>query len=217
MARHAASVAVVHGLVASISLGGSLTTVSTERPEENEATEWTFSLSISTYLAQHARDYANPTFSADHDWLHLEARYNYEALKTGSVWLGYNFSFGDKLKLEAAPMIGGVFGNITGIGPCYNISATYKQVEFFAQGEYFIDAGIRAGNFFYSWSELSYAPVEWFRLGVVVDRTKAFGSSFDVRRGPLVGFRHKNIDFTTYWLGPGSKDGTFIFAVTRDF
>ena len=94
---------------------------------------------------------------------------------------------------------------------------SYEQIEFFTQGEYFFDAGTRSGNFFYSWSELSYAPVTWFRAGIVIDRTKALGSNFEVRRGPLVGFKYKKIDFTTYWLSPGSLDSTFIFTVALNF
>jgi len=43
------------------------------------------------------------------------------------------------------------------------------------------------------------------------------GSNFDIRRGPLVGFRYKKIDFTTYWLSPGSLDSTFIFSVALNF
>src|SRR4029079_17817660 len=140
--------------------------------------------------------------------------YNYEAIKTGSLWLGYNFSFGKKLALEATPMFGGVFGDITGIAPGYTISISYEPFEFFTQGEYFFDAGNRSGNFFYTWSELSCAPVTWFRAGIVIDRTRALGSNFEIRRGPLVGFRYKKIDFTTYWLSPGSLDSTVIFTVT---
>ena len=33
--------------------------------------------------------------AGDHDWLHLEARYNYETLETGSVWVGCNLSGGE--------------------------------------------------------------------------------------------------------------------------
>jgi len=83
-------------------------------------------------------------------------------------------------------MLGGVFGDITGIGPGYVLSVSYKGLELFTQGEYFIDAGRRDGNFFYTWTEISAAPVEWLRLGLVIDRTKAFGSDFDIRRGPLL-------------------------------
>jgi len=139
------------------------------------------------------------------------------SLKTGSLWLGYNFSVGKKLILEATPMIGGVFGDITGIAPGYAISISYEPIEFFTQGEYFFDSAIHAGDFLYTWSELSYAPASWCKVGVVVDRTKALGSSIDIRRGPLVGFKYKKVDFTTYRLSPGTRDGTFIFAVTVNF
>ena len=42
---------------------------------------WSFSFSAYTYLLPDSENYANPNFTADHGGLHLEARYNYEALK----------------------------------------------------------------------------------------------------------------------------------------
>ena len=89
--------------VVSVSLGGTETNVRPEVADETAESEWECSLSISTYLVQNGRDYANPILVADRDWLHLEARYNYEAIKTGSLWLGYNFSFGKKLAFEGTP------------------------------------------------------------------------------------------------------------------
>jgi hypothetical protein len=203
--------------VVSVSLGGTETNVQLEVADETAENEWEYSLSTSTYLVQHGRDYVNPNLVADRGWVHLEARYNYEAIKTGSLWLGYNFSFGKQLAFEVTPMFGGVFGDITGLAPGYTISISYEPIEFFTQGEYFFDAGNRSGNFFYSWSELSCAPVTWFRAGIVLDRTRALGSNFDIRRGPLVGFKYKNVDLTTYWLSPGSRDATFIFTVALNF
>lgn len=214
--RQCAAVVSIAGLVVYESLGGTAN-IPLEVADETDKTDWECSASISTYFSQHARDYANPNLTADRDWLHLEARYNYESIKTGSIWAGYNFSFGKTFAVEATPMLGGVFGDITGVAPGYTISITYSQIEFFTQGEYFFDAGTSAGDFFYSWSELSCAPASWFRAGVVIDRTKALGSDFEVRRGPLIGFKYKKTDFTTYWLSPGSKDATFVFAVTVKF
>jgi len=203
--------------VVSVSLGGTETNVRPELADETAESEWECSLSTSTYLVQHGRDYVNPNLVADRGWLHLEARYNYEAIKTGSLWLGYNFSFGKKLAFEVTPMFGGVFGDITGIAPGYTVSISYEPIEFSTQGEYFFDAEDRSENFFYSWSELSCAPVTWFRAGIVVERTKAFGSTSDIRPGPLVGFKYKKVDFTTYWLSPGSRDAAFIFTVALNF
>ena len=55
---------------------------------------WEFPLTLDGYLIEGQNGYAQPTFTADHKWLHLEARYNYENFRTGSVWGGYNFSWG---------------------------------------------------------------------------------------------------------------------------
>ena len=195
------------------SLGGN-NVDSSSTGDQPEKTEWEYSFSTSTYLLPHGRDFANPNLTADRDWLHLEARYNYEAQKTGSLWLGYNFSFGEKLVVEATPMLGGVFGDITGIAPGYVLSVSYKGIELFTQGEYFIDAARRDGKFFYTWTEISATPVEWLRLGVVIDRTKAFGSDFDIRRGPFIGFNYRKVDFTTYWLSPGSTNSAIVFSIT---
>jgi hypothetical protein len=198
-------------------LAGGATTGPVEQSAEHEGPEWEYSVSASTYFSSHSQDYVNPVLTADRDWLHLEARYNYEALKTGSIWLGYNWSIGDKLVLEITPMIGGVFGNVTGVAPGYTVSINYGPLEFFTQGEYLFDAGASSENFFYNWSELSCAATSWFRFGFVLDRTKLLGTDIAVRRGPLIGFTYKKVDFTTYWLSPGSSDSTFVFAVALNF
>jgi hypothetical protein len=46
---------------------------------------WAFSLVTSGYIVPDSQAYVSPDFSADRGWLHLEARYNNEALKTGSL------------------------------------------------------------------------------------------------------------------------------------
>jgi hypothetical protein len=43
------------------------------------------------------------------------------------------------------------------------------------------------------------------------------GSDFDIRRGPFLGFSYKKVDFTTYWLSPGSYTSAIVFAVTVNF
>ena len=38
---------------------------------------WDFSASVFGYFVPEDRNYAQPSFTADRDWLHIEARYNY--------------------------------------------------------------------------------------------------------------------------------------------
>jgi hypothetical protein len=163
------------------------------------------------------REYVQPTFMADRGWLHLETRYNYENLETGSVWLGYNLSFGKKLVLEATPMLGGVFGNTTGIAPGYRFTLTYWKLELSSEGEFVFDTGNSEGSFFYTWSELSLSPVDWFRFGIAGQRTRAYQTDVDIQRGLFIGFTYKRIDLTTYVFNLDQAKPTWVVSVGVSF
>ena len=128
--------------------------------EEPAAGKWSFSAAAYTYIVPDSREYVQPTVTADRGWLHLEARYNYEGLDTGSAWVGYNFSGGEKLAWEFTPMVGGVFGDTTGIAPGYKGTLSWWKLELYSEGEYVFDTDDSSENYFYNWSELTLAPVD---------------------------------------------------------
>ena len=191
--------------------------VTPEVSKEADEKAWSFSVSATTYVVPDFQEYVQPTFTADRGWLHLETRYNYENLETGSLWLGYNFAGGEKLEWEFTPMLGGVFGDTTGIAAGYKLSLSYWKLEFSSEGEFVFDTRDREGSFFYNWSELSIAPVDWFRFGLVGQRTRAYQSAVDIQRGLLVGFSHKQVDFTTYVFNLDQGKPTWVFAVSLSF
>jgi hypothetical protein len=178
---------------------------------------WAFNLTIYGYIIPNETSYANPIFTADRHGLHLEARYNDEDLRTGSLWAGYNFSAGKTLVLKVTPMIGGVFGRTTGIAPGCEASLTYKKVELSISNEYVFDTTNKSGSFYYSWPQITYSPVDWFRVGAVAQRTKAFQTSLDVQRGFLVGVSHKHVEFTTYIFNAGWTDPTVVLELGVSF
>ncbi len=185
--------------------------------EETDEKAWSFSASATTYIVPDFQEYVQPTFTADRGWLHLEARYNYENLKTGSAWIGYNFSGGKKLEWEFTPMLGGVFGDTAGIAPGYKLSLTYWKFEFSSEGEWVFDLRDSEGSFFYNWAELSVSPVDWFRFGLVGQRTRAYQTDVDIQRGLLVGFSYKEIHFTTYVFNLDLDEQTWAFSVGVSF
>src|SRR5271156_3600797 len=181
------------------------------------ANPWEFNLSLSGYAVPHGESYVSPTFTADRDTLHLEARYNYEGLQTGSLWVGYNLSVGKKLVLEATPMIGGVFGNVNGIAPGLEVTLTYKKLQLYSANEYIFDTTTKAGNFFYTWTQLTYSPVPWFSAGYVVQRTRAFQTGLDIQRGVLVQFTRKKITFAAQAFNMGETDPVLVFSLGYSF
>jgi hypothetical protein len=101
---------------------------------------WAYNLTVDGYIVPKNQSYVDPILTADRNWLHLEARYNYEDLKTGSLWVGYNFARGKKWVLDVTPMVGGVFGRTTGISSGCEASLSYKQIELSVSNEYVFEA-----------------------------------------------------------------------------
>jgi len=179
--------------------------------------QWSLSINIAGYIVPRDRSYASPTFSADRGHFHFGSRYNYEDKETGSFWFGYNFELGEKVALKVTPMVGGVFGNTTGVAPGYLAGISWKQLELSTEGEFVFDTRNSGGSFFYSWTELSYSPRDWCRAGIVAQRTKAYHTSLDIQRGILIGFSHKKLGFTTYIINAGWTDPTVVLSHGLNF
>jgi len=190
-----------------------------ESAEQNSGAsrDWSFSFGADGYLIPDDSSYASFTFSADHRRLHLETRYNYEDLQTGSAWAGVNFEAGDKLKLEATPIVGAVFGNTIGVAPGYELSLTYKRLDVSTEGEFVFDTRDSSGNFFYSWAELGFSPKDWLRIGLAAQHTKVYHTGLDTQRGFFAGVSHRKLDFATYVFNLGWTDPTVVLQVGVNF
>lgn len=186
-------------------------------PQTPAPASWAYSLTVDGYVAPQGQSYVSPVFTADRQWLHLEARYNYENQRTGSLWGGYNFSAGKTLQLSLTPMIGGVFGDTTGIAPGLEASLTYKRLQLSTTNEYVFDTSAKAASFFYSWPEVTYSLLDWLKVGFVAQHTKAYHTSLDTQRGLLVGLSYKQWEFTTYVFNPDLSQPTTVLEVGVSF
>jgi hypothetical protein len=181
--------------------------------EDAEDSGWSFSAVAYTYVVPDDEDFVQPTVTADRGWLHLEMRYNYEAQESGSAWVGYNFLGGEALAWEFTPMIGGVVGDIRGIAPGYKGSLGWWKLELYSEGEYVFDTGDSSGRFFYAWSTLSFAPVDWCRFGLANQRTQAYQTDREIQRGVFVGASYKSVDLATYVFDPDTSEPTVVVGV----
>ena len=178
---------------------------------------WSCAASLFGYFVPDDHDYAQPTLAADHGRWHLEARYNYEALRTGSAWLGYSFIAGDRLRMDLTPMLGGVFGDLRGVAPGYGLTLGWSKLELDSQGEYVFDREEDSGDFFYNWSELSIAPTDRWRAGLVAQRTRAYDTGLDVQRGLLAGVSYRQVDLTAYVFNLGWEEPTIVISAEVGF
>jgi hypothetical protein len=92
---------------------------------------------------------------------------------------------GDKLRLDATLMAGGVVGDTRGAAPGYKLTLTYGRFEFYSEGEYVFDTDDSADNFFYNWAQLGYSPLDWLSNGLASQRTRTYQTELHIQRGAL--------------------------------
>lgn len=183
--------------------------------QEDAKKAWEASISIASVMPGD-QVYLQPTMAMDLNWLHLEARYNYEALDTGSAWVGYNFNFGEKLAITFTPIVGAVFGETSGFAPGYEISAKWWKLEFYKEGEFLVDSAAKSGNFYYSWAEFRLALAEWARVGMVVQRTRLYQTEFDTQRGIMASISMQRLNLNAYLFNP-DKNPFWVFSIRIAF
>ena len=186
-----------------LAFGSSMAAAQTAVDDEEHA--WSLSASVAIYALPDESNYGQPTFSGDRDALHLEARYNYEALRTGSLWAGYTFRGGDRVQWEFTPMSGAVFGATKGVAPGYAASLSWWKIDAYSEGEY-VFATTSADSFAYNWSEVAVAPFSMLRTGMVTQRTRAYASGRAIQRGPFVNATFGPVNSAVYvFLASGSR------------
>jgi len=138
-------------------------------------------------------------------------------LITVSAWFGYDVDFKGELSFNVTAMVGGVLGSTTGIAPGVRIGLDWWRLEFSSEGELIFDLDERANSFFYTWSELTIAPVDWFFAGVVGQRTRVYQTEHAIQRGILAGLHFGRWAFSAYLFNPDLKTPTIVAAVEMDF
>jgi hypothetical protein len=156
--------------------------------------------------------------TADCGSLHLEARYNYEALDTGSLFAGWKFSGGDKVTYALTPMLGAVFGATEGIAPGFEASLAYGIADYYIEAEYLYDLDVKEDSYAYAWSELGFSPLKWLRFGLVGQRTRVYNSNRDIQSGGFVQLMLGKTTLGFYVFNPGdSADQLAIVSLAAEF
>ena len=186
-----------------LTFGRTMAAAQTAGDDEDRA--WSVSARVAIYRLPDEGDYGQPTFTADRAALHLEARYNYEALRTTSLWAGYTLRGGDRVQWEITPMSGVVLGATKGLAPGYAASLNWWKIDAYSEGEY-VFATTSADSFAYNWSEVAVAPLPMLRTGMVTQRTRAYASDRAIQRGPFVNATFGPIESAVYvFLSSSSK------------
>lgn len=158
-----------------------------------------------------------PVIRADKNHLHLEARYNYEDFNTFSAWGGYNFYGGKKLEYTITPMFGGVVGTSNGIAAGLEVDLAFKKFELWSESEYLYSVDDVAYNFVYNWTDLTYAPKDWFWFGISGQKTRLVETEVEINRGLILGAGFKNFELTGYLYNLGFDQKYFLVTFSYKY
>jgi hypothetical protein len=178
---------------------------------------WEFAVTAYPTMVRGGENYTSVIATADRGPLHLEARYSYESVSARSAFVGWNFSGGETVTWELTPLVGGAWGTTRSFVPGFEGSLAWKQLDFYIEAEYVRGSGERSDGYLYAWSELGYAPVEWLRIGIAGQRTRAYGDDRDIQRGPFAQFMLGPFTIGGYWFDPGSDEQVVVGSIGVTF
>jgi len=190
---------------------------SQDQEKDSSSSAWQFNLSGFYYWIPVDRNFLQLTATADHHSLHLETRYNYEDLNTGSVFAGWKFETGQKVQFAVTPILGAVFGNTNGVAPGFELELSYKIIDFYAETEYVIAFSPPEGDFFYTWDELAINPTHFLRTGISAQRTRVYKTGLDLQRGFFAEFSFWKLTTGAYYFNPFSDSQFGIFSLKFSF
>jgi len=166
------------------------------------APPWSLDATPAFYVVPDQSNFLQPVVTADHGPVPLEARYNYESLRTASFLVGWTFTSGGKVTLTVTPLVGCMAGEAGGPILGLELLLGWGPVSFSSQGEWVFDLVGGSAPYAYVWSEIDVKPWDWFRFGVAMQRTKLFHTPREIIYGPLVGFSFWKLDLARTGSGP---------------
>jgi hypothetical protein len=185
--------------------------------EESEQKSWKVTATAYGYVVPDAPNFVMLTAPIELGRWHIEGRYNYEALRSGSVFGGANFGWGKTLRLNATPMLGAVFGELDGLAPALRLTLAWWKLDFYGESETVIDFHDIGDSFFYAWSELGFAPMAWTRFGAALQRSRVFETSLDVQRGLFAGVTIRFLTLSLYEFNAPWTTPTWVVAASATF
>lgn len=186
--------------------------------QSSDSSRWNFAADLNGYSFEGGDKFLLPVFKANRDWLHLEARYNYEDRQTFSGWVGYNWEGSvSKMDFFITPMVGAAGGNTRGFLAGFEASLQLGKVELYSETEHLWDASATENNFFYTWTDLIISPKDWWWVGLSAQRTRLYQTDRELQHGILLGLGAGQWSFTGYIYNWGIGEAFGLLTVEYEF
>jgi hypothetical protein len=154
-------------------------------------------------------------FETKNNW-YGELRYNYEDIKTISLFGGRTISGGKAITYTLTPMVGISAGQFTGVTSAFNIDAEWKNFYVSVESQYSKTLKKDQANFFFNWSELGYSISDHFFTGLAIQYTREQDAVY-TEPGFLAGFSFGNVSVPLYVFSPFRSSRYFVLGVNVEY
>jgi hypothetical protein len=154
-------------------------------------------------------------FQNSRNW-YVEARYNYEELRSASVYVGKAFANKNEsdFSWSAIPILGVVGGRFMGGSAGLNLNLEYGRISFCSQSQFSFAPRSSSDNFIFSWSEVAVEPLPWLFVGASVQYTQEVKShNTTIEEGLVLGFNFRNWTFPVYAFNLTDSQPYFILGI----
>ncbi len=153
----------------------------------------------------------------DKNWF-VEARYNYEEARTVSFYIGKAFARDGQFSYSITPIFGGVVGRFDGGSAALNVDLEFRGFYFSTQSQYTFSVEEELDNFYFSWSELGYQPLEWLYGGLAIQETYFPQTSESITHpGCVVGFSFRRWTLPFYGFKTGKGTQSFVCSIIYEW
>lgn len=145
---------------------------------------------------------------------YIESRYNYEEARTVSFYIGKRYAREAAFSYSFVPIFGGVVGRFNGGSAGLNMDLEYKNFYFSSQSQYTFSVEDEIDNFYFSWSELGYQPLDWFYGGLALQETHfPQTKEYITHPGMVLGFTYKKWTLPVYGFKTGKNTQAFVCSL----
>jgi hypothetical protein len=146
-----------------------------------------------------------------------EARYNYEAEQSVSLYAGRTFSKKDSFSYAVTPLAGLVTGKLKGGSVGMNITLDYRKVSFSSALEYSFSEKNKYGSFFFNWSELGYQVTKHIYAGLALQQTCVYNTTMVWEPGIEAGISFGKWLFPVYAFNPAGNKKYFVLGIAGEW
>lgn len=152
----------------------------------------------------------------NHGPWHFEARYNYEDIQTGSLWVGWNLSTGSAVELEFTPMAALVIGTVDGFAPGFEATVSWKRFTFYDESELVVPFDAEPA-YFVSWSSATWRFADLLQPGVTAQRFRVHAGEREVDWGFALVSEFGSLGTGLYAFDPFGASPFWQLAATWSF